>query len=155
MIESHLPESLSHPATECQEVNHPASLNQWVLIQRTICTSDDIQPYKSNDSLTHSFAHSFDKCFLKYVPGRSLNIHLTIQAGMANVINLSHITCDHMPEFLLIKFMLHQAPQGNELLHISILPRKMMLISINHVIKISLKRTRDYTGANFINGLIS
>lgn len=93
------------------------------------------KPYKSNDSFTHSFAHSLHKYFIKYVPGRPLTAHLTIQTGKANVINLSHITCDHMPGLLHIKYMLHQAPQGNKLLHTSILPRKMMIIYIKHLIK--------------------
>lgn len=110
------------------------------------------KPYKSNDSLTHSFAHSFDKGFIKYVPDRS---HLTIQTGRANVVNSSHITCDHMPGFFLIKFMLHQAPWGNELLYISTLLRKTMLIYINHSIQISLKCIRDHIVPNFINGLMS
>ena len=82
------------------------------------------KPYTSNDSFMYSFAHSPDKCFIDYVPGRPLTAHLTTQAGQANVINLSHTTCDHMPGLLLIKFVHHQAPQGNELLHISTLSRK-------------------------------
>lgn len=72
----------------------------------------------------HSFALSPDKCFIDCVPGRPLTAHLTTQAGWANVINLSHTTCDHMPHKFLIKFMFHQAPQGNELLHIGTLSRK-------------------------------
>lgn len=111
--------------------------------------------YKSNDPVTHSFVHSFDKCFIKYVPNRSLTTHLTSQTGRADVINSSHITCDHMPGFFLIRFMLHQAPLGNEVLYISTLLRKMMLIYINHLIKISLKCIRDYIVPNFIKDLMN
>lgn len=73
-----------------------------------------------------------------YQEGRDLAVtaHLTIQAE--RVPNLSPIVCHHMPGFF-IKFMIHHSPQGNKLLPISALPRKIMFIYINHLIKISLR----------------
>lgn len=60
---------------------------------------------------------------LQWLSHCSLTAHLTTQAGWADICKfLLHAV--FTPSEFLIKFMFHQAPQGNELLHIGTLSRK-------------------------------